>query len=459
MNIPVDHEFHTAAQWIEQHIGGHVSDVKSQERWRSAWYFTLEKDGEKLPMYFRGHRPGLGKSSKRLLMEMQVMQVLEQHGIPVPHCYGLCPAETGLEGIVMERKAGQANLSLLDNRNEQIAILDQYIDALAAMHKIDTRAFDGIALVNPSTTAERGLADLPYWEASYRKQKVRPEPLLEFALQWLKTHAPANRTKNVFLQVDSGQFIYHDKHLSALLDFELSMLGDPMADLAGLRTRNLSEPLIDLPRAYQRYEQKSGETIDYYALDYHTIRFALMTPLPIAALCANPPPHVNLPQYLGWYYLYSLVAIEGIARIENIALQEPDLPVVPDAHATPFSAAQRALHTHLNALHHEAHTTRQYELDIARRTAQYLERADAIGTMIQQANSQELATLLGNTPHSWLDGQQQLENRILNNETMSISALVNYFYRSCKRHLHVLGPALRELEDVRLDWKVQASAR
>ncbi|HQQ64449.1 MAG TPA: phosphotransferase family protein [Pseudomonadales bacterium] len=408
-------------------------------------------------MYFRGHRPGLGKSSKRLLMEMQVMQVLEQHGIPVPHCYGLCPAETGLEGIVMERKPGQANLALLDNPADQHRILDAYIDALVAMHKIDVRAFDGIALTRPDNSDEIALADLPYWEASYRKQKVRPEPLLEFAIDWLKNHAPANRNKTVFLQVDSGQFIYHNKKLSALLDFELSMLGDPMADLAGLRTRNLSEPLMDLPRAFQRYEQQSGEAIDHYALDYHTVRFALMTPLPIAALCACPPPRVNLPQYLGWYYLYSMVAIQGIARIENIVLTEPELPTLPDdphglQPSTPFSPAYRALHQHLDALHAEAESNNRYELDVTRRTAQYLQRLDAIGADVEHANQQELAALLGTPVNNWLDSQQQLEDKILQGKIHDRTALLDYFYHSCKRHLHLLGPALRELENVSIEW-------
>jgi aminoglycoside phosphotransferase (APT) family kinase protein len=454
MTLPPDHAFHSAAQWIEQHIGGSVRDVQSQDRWRSAWYFNLEKDGQILPMYFRGHRPGLGKSSKRLLMEMQVMQVLERHLIAVPHIYGLCPASTGLEGIVMERKPGQANLALLDCRDEQLTILDQYIDALVAVHRIDVSAFDGIQLTRASSGGELAMADLPYWEANYRKQKARPEPLLEYVLDWLKQNPPANRHKAVFLQVDAGQFIYHEKKLSALLDFELSMIGDPMADLAGLRTRNLSEPLIDLAHAYQRYEQQSGESIDWYALDYHTVRFALMTPLPIAALCAQPPPRVNLPQYLGWYYLYSLVAIQGIARIKGIALQEPLLPIHPEElqPATAFSPAYQTLYQHLDALFKDAERSRQYELDVTRRTAQYLQRVDAMGATLEQASQQELSQLLGVPVTRWLTGQQLLEDRILHGGALDHSALLNYFYRHCKRHLHLLGPALRELDGVSVEW-------
>ena len=59
------------------------------------------------------------------------------------------------------------------------------------MSAIDVSAFDGIALTRPGNSNELALADLPYWEASYRKQKVRPEPLLEFALDWLKNNKPS----------------------------------------------------------------------------------------------------------------------------------------------------------------------------------------------------------------------------------------------------------------------------
>lgn len=449
MPLPPDHPFQAAAHWIEQALGGRVEDVQGQARWRTAWYFTLVKDGQRLPLYFRGHRPGLGQSSKRLLMELQVMQVLESHGIPVPHCYGLCPAETGLEGIVMERRPGEANLARLDDAAARRTILNEYIDALAAMHRIPVSAFDGIALTRPDSSDARALADLPYWEAIYRKQKTRPEPLLEYVLQWLKDHKPAGRDRSVFLQVDSGQFIYDDGHLSALLDFELAMLGDPMADLAGLRTRHLSEPLGDLAQAYQRYEQQTGDAIDHYALDYHTVRFALMTPLPIAALCANPPPGVNLPQYLGWYYLYSRVAIQGIARVAGIALSEP-VPAVPEA--TAFTPAQHALHQQLNALHAAAEPGQAYALDIARRTAQYLERADSLGHTLEAENRRELSALLGQPVTDWHSGQQQLEHALLHGAALDTAALLNYFYRSCQRQLQVLGPALRELEHATLEW-------
>ncbi len=439
-----------AVSWIEQELGGKVTNVRGQGRWRAAWFFDLEKDGEILPMYFRGHRPGLGKDTKRLVMEMQVMQVLEEHKIPVPHIYGLCPEP---EGIVMECKPGRPDLSTLESEIDRTAVLDQYVDALVTMHQIDIEAFSHVELTRPTSSAALGLADIDYWEAIYRKQKFKPEPLIECVLRWLKSHVPENREKMVFLQVDSGQFIFHGNQLSALLDFELSMLGDPMADLAGLRTRHLSEPLGDLSRAYQRYEQATGESIDWVALDYHTARFALMTPMPIAALVAFPPERVNLPQYLGWYYLYSRIPLEIIARQENITLQEPQLPPLKETSPSEFAASFKALQAHLKALHEEAgKSDLAYELDITQRMSTYLRRVDALGADFDAANREELGGILGKSVDNWLSAWQELEDLVLVAEDDRLPELVNFFYRYTQRHLYLLGPALRELEGAQLQY-------
>lgn len=444
-------DWQQAVSWIEQVFGGKVTNARGQGRWRAAWFFDLEQDGQTLQMYFRGHRPGLGKDTERLLLEMRVLQVLEKHGLPVPHIYGLCPEP---EGIVMEYKPGQPGIAKLDGKKNQLKVLDQYVDALAAMHKIDVSEFADTQLLCPQTSDERGLADLASWEGMYREYKFRPEPLLEFVTLWLKNNIPPNRNKTVFLHVDSGQFIYYGNELSALLDFELSMLGDPMADLAGLRARNLSEPLVDLSHAYRRYEEQSGELIDWYALDYHTVRFALMTPMSIAALVAFPPPRVNLPQYLSWYYIYSWMPIEVIARLEEVELEEPELPDynVAKQRVNDFTPTYEALRQHLKSLQEEATDPElQYELDITERMSEYLSRVNAMGREIEDGNRADLERVLGKSIDDWQAAQQELETLVLADQTDRRAELINYFYRYTKRHLHLLGPVLRELEVHQLD--------
>ncbi|MFO8100857.1 MAG: phosphotransferase family protein [Dehalococcoidia bacterium] len=444
-------EWQQAVSWIEQEFGGRVTNARAQGRWRDAWFFDLEQEARTLPLYFRGHRPGLARDARRLMLEIRVLQVLEKHGLPVPHVYGFCPEP---EGIVMEYKPGRPGISDIEGKENQLKVLDQYVDALAAMHKIDVSEFAGTNLPCPQSSEERGLADLAYWEGIYRKYKFRPEPLIEFAILWLKNNIPPDRNKTVFLHVDSGQFIYHENELTAMLDFELSMLGDPMADLAGLRTRNLSEPLVDLSHAYKRYQEKSGEPIDWYALDYHTVRFALMTPVPIAALVAFPPARVNLPQYLGWYYAYSWLAVAVMAQLGKVEPREPRLPDYAAARqrSSDFTPSYQALHRHLESLHQEAGAPDlQYDLDIAQRLSEYLERVGVMGRQIEDANRADLERILGKSIDDWQAAQQELEELVLAEHENRKAEMIEYFYRYTRRHLHLMGPVLRELEAYRLD--------
>ena len=91
---------------VERLVGGRVVRRERQARWRPAWYLDVETDAGLVPIYFRGAR-GLGQGGVYgLEHEAAVLQVLEAHGIPVPHVDG-CSEEP--RGIVMQRSPGRAN--------------------------------------------------------------------------------------------------------------------------------------------------------------------------------------------------------------------------------------------------------------------------------------------------------------------------------------------------------------
>ncbi len=70
---------------VEQLVGGRVVAAERQARWRPAWFLTLERDGEKVPVYFRGDR-GQGQGGGEVLeRELAVLRILADHGIPAPH--------------------------------------------------------------------------------------------------------------------------------------------------------------------------------------------------------------------------------------------------------------------------------------------------------------------------------------------------------------------------------------
>ena len=421
---------------VERMVGGRVVRAERQARWRPAFDLDVECRGEIVPVYFRGDRTE-GSGVYGLEHEYDVLQVLATHGIPVPRLYGFCADP---RGIVMERAAGRANLATARDDDERRAVLDHYMDLLAAMQRIDVTAFEAIGLRRPADAAELALADLPRWEQSFRARKQRPEPLIELVLRWLHANRPAHRTRATFATGDAGQFLFEDGRVTAVIDLELAFLGDPLADLGAMRSRDASEPLGDLSRAYRRYAEVTGEPIDLRVLHFHTARFAINTPLAVAPLCAAPPPGFNLAQYLSWYLVYGRLPLEVIAEVEGIELEPP---AIPEPAPSRFGVAHDALIALLET------GERSYAVDTALRVATYVRELDRSGARVEQEDADELAALLGRRVADPVAADAALEARVAVADRAETARIVRYLYRRTLRHEALLRPAMRELAGAR----------
>ncbi|NRA10165.1 MAG: phosphotransferase, partial [Myxococcales bacterium] len=213
-------------EWVEGELKGKVCNLQRQGRWRPAWYFDLERDGEILPLYFRGDR-GHAESERVASVldhEANIYRVLEANGLPVPHVHAMCPSPSG---IVMDRCPGRFNLATLDDRDQARAILEHYIELLAGMHAIDPAEFEAYGMKRCEGERMLALGDFDQWVTQYRRAKRQPEPMLEFALQWVYRNIPTGRSEVTFVSADSGQFLFEDGRVTALLDMETGYLGDP----------------------------------------------------------------------------------------------------------------------------------------------------------------------------------------------------------------------------------------
>ena len=421
-------------------VGGRVVRAVRQARWRPAWDFDVERDGAIVPVYFRGDRTE-GSGVYGLEHEHGVLRVLAANGIPVPHVYGFCDDP---RGIVMERAPGRANLATARDDAERRAVLDHYMELLVAMQRIPVADFEALGFHRPTTARELALADLPRWEQSFRARKKRPEPLIELVLRWLHGHLPEDRTRACFATGDAGQFLFENGRVTAVIDLELAFLGDPLADLGAMRSRDTSEPLGDLSRGYRRYAELTGEPIDASALHFHTVRFALNTPLAVAPLCADPPPGFNLAQYLSWYLVYGRLPLEVIAEVEGIALDPPPAQAAAEtAHASRFGVAHDTLVALLES------GERSYATDTALRVAQYVREIDRHGARVAAQDADELAALLGRRIHDPWEADAALEARVAAADRYETATIVRYLHRRTLRHESLLRPAMRELADAR----------
>jgi aminoglycoside phosphotransferase (APT) family kinase protein len=435
-------EWQRGFRWIEEELGGTVTSWRSQGRWRPAWFIELERGSETLPLYWRGARSEFHRNAGPLIREGKVLEVLERNGIPVAHPYGICEDPPGL---LLSQIPGTFNLETESDVKLRAATLEHYLETLVAMHAIDPAEFVAGGMRMPQDGVSSCLGELPSFESEYRRAKQRPDPMIEFAVGWCHRNVPCDRPDVGFVHADCGQFMFDAGRVTGVIDFEFAYLGDYAADIAGIRSRQLSEPLGDMNAIIDRYEVLSGKPVDRRAVDYHTIRFGLTNPLGLAAVLAKPVPEMNYAQYLVWYVVYSRCIYEVMANYLGIELERPS---VPEAEPT-FS---HTAHTHLVEVLERNLRGKEggdaYEVDRLLRVAQYLERSDRYRAALDSDDLDEAAALLGTRPANRDSADVLLEEAVERNAANGErdADFVRFFHRRLCREEALLQPTLRELE-------------
>lgn len=437
-------EWKRAFSWIERELGGRILRAKRQARWRPAWFIDLERDGQILPLYFRGQRGEVKNGFAALEYEAGILRQLESEGIPVPHVHGLCP-EPG--GIVMDRDPGQANLATAESDVQRRAVLADYMDILARIHALDLDGFQAIGMKLPEDDEALGLGDFATWVKGYRTAKTAPDPALEFLVSWIQRNVPRGRTRKCFVCADAGQFLFADERVTAVIDLELAYIGDPAADLGSLRARDLSEPLGDLSSAIRRYEARTGSTVARSVIDYHTVRFATCTPLAVAPMLTTALPGLDFVQYLTWYSVYARTPIEVIASGMGLALEPVSLP---EPVTTRHSPAHDSLVQMFSASEDGEQEFDTYRRETALRLAEYLRRAERMGPTLEEQNLDDLAKLLGRRPDDAREGDAALEAYVLRAGPEQDVDLLPILHRRLQRQEWLIDPVMRELRGARM---------
>ncbi len=422
-----------AVAWIERVVGGRVVRSERQPRWRPAWFLDVEVDGGIVPLYWRGARGALDHGISDLAYEHTVLEVLEDHGIPVPHVYGRCPDP---EGLLLERVAGHTELVDAASDAERQSLLDQYVDILTRIHAIPVERFEERGLRSPTGEVEVGLGDFDKWEHIYRSKKRAPAPMEEFGIGWIRRNVPTGRSKVCFCVIDCAQFLFEHGRINAIFDLEFSYLADPAAELAGLRVRGAAHSLGDLRRAIARYCAATGQTIDPRVIDYHTVRFGWVNPLSLLPLCEDPPVEIDYVQYKAWYVLCSRWSLDVLGRLVGARLDPVELPPSTPSIRAP---AHRLM---VRGLDPTSDSGAAYERSRLQRVAVYLERADRYGPALDAASLDELAAVLGQRPLSRRDADAELERLVLDAPPGRDAELVRLFHRQLQREEFLLEPVL-----------------
>lgn len=172
--------------------------------------------------------------------EYRVMAALAGTDVPVPRMHALCEdaAVIGSTFVVMEWIEGRVfadpalpGLAPAERR----AVYEAMADTLAAIHRVDHAA---VGLADHGKPQRYLTRQIDRWTRQYRASQTDDLDAMERLIEWLPAHLPAGLDDEAGTLVH-GDFridnlIYHptEPRVLAVIDWELSTLGHPLADLA-----------------------------------------------------------------------------------------------------------------------------------------------------------------------------------------------------------------------------------
>ena len=279
-NLPDD----ALALYLQQHIEGFQGPLTS----------TKFKGGQSNPTYLleaasgcyvlRRKPPGkLLASAHAVDREFRVLQALHGSTVPVAKPYNLCADERiiGSMFYVMEYIDGKVfwDPSLPDCTPEQrSAMFDAIIQTLAAIHSVSVESLGLADYGKPGNYFER---QITRWSDQYRASETQIIPAMESLISQLPERCPAAdgivSLVHGDFRIDNLMFANDSPRILAVVDWELSTLGHPLADLgyfcmalrlprnpalpglAGLNRGELGIP--DEQHILQRYAELTGLAI------------------------------------------------------------------------------------------------------------------------------------------------------------------------------------------------------
>jgi len=176
-------------------------------------------------------------SAHQVDREFRVMKALEQTDVPVPKMLLLCEDEEVIGTIffVMEyvdgRLFGNVNLPGLSS-GERRAIYIEMIRVLAALHSVDYVTLGLSDFGKPGNYFARQVGR---WSKQYVSARTDHIPSMENLMNYLPQNVPQDDTTCIVhgdYRMENMLFHPTESKILALLDWELSTLGNPLGDLA-----------------------------------------------------------------------------------------------------------------------------------------------------------------------------------------------------------------------------------
>lgn len=236
----ITHGFETARleQYLRERIRGFSGPllVRQYEGGQSNPTYHVHSAGGEYVL--RRKPPGKLLPSAHLIeREYRVLSALADTDVPVPRPLLLCedPDVIGTAFYLMEHVPGriftEPRLPGLDPR-ERTAIYESMSDVLARLHRVDWQSAGLADYGRPGNYFGR---QIRRWTEQYRASETETIPSMEYLIAWLPQHIPDDdQTTIAHGDYRLANLLMHpsEPRVVAVLDWELSTLGHPLADLA-----------------------------------------------------------------------------------------------------------------------------------------------------------------------------------------------------------------------------------
>lgn len=239
MQTNFDFDVAQLADYLEDQVAGFKGPLTAEKFAGGQSNPTFKITAASGEYVLRRKPPGeLLKSAHAVDREYRVLSALANTEVPVAEVYHLCEDDSVIGSMfyLMEFKAGTVfwDPALPDMSNaERGAIFDQMNQVLVDLHSVDV---DKVGLADYGRPSNYFSRQTDRWSKQYRASELETIGDMDRLMEWLPQNMPADDGKLVLVhgdfRLDNIMFHPSEPRPLALLDWELSTLGHPYADLA-----------------------------------------------------------------------------------------------------------------------------------------------------------------------------------------------------------------------------------
>jgi aminoglycoside phosphotransferase (APT) family kinase protein len=274
------------ADYLNKHLPGGASQIEVEQfpNGHSNLVYLVRTEHREYVL----RRPPLGPVAPKahdMAREYRVLQAVHPSFPEAPRVFLLCedPAVVGSTFFMMERRRG---VVIRDSIPRELAAIPDYprqvseafIDCLVRLHSIDVSQPGFRLLGKPEGFVERQVRG---WAERWSRAKTEEVPEMDGIVRWLHDRLPHSLEVTLIhndYKLDNVMLRPEGDRVEAVLDWEMTTIGDPLADLglticywswAGMTAVTSQDGWYTRDQFLQRYAERTGRDLTH--IRYHEV--------------------------------------------------------------------------------------------------------------------------------------------------------------------------------------------